>query len=40
MNKLTKALQECVNRREKAFIPYIMAGDGGLDRLKRPAYIP
>ena len=34
MNKLTKALQECENKGEKAFIPYVMAGDGGLDRLK------
>jgi tryptophan synthase alpha chain len=34
MNKLTKALQECESRGEKAFIPYIMAGDGGLERLK------
>ncbi|MFJ7638745.1 tryptophan synthase subunit alpha [Peribacillus sp. NPDC046944] len=34
MNKLTKVMQDCVNKGEKAFIPYIMAGDGGLDRLK------
>src|SRR3954454_21878628 len=34
MNKLTKALQESVNNGGKAFIPYIMAGDGGLERLK------
>ncbi|WP_057915092.1 tryptophan synthase subunit alpha [Peribacillus muralis] len=34
MNKLTKALEECQAKQEKAFIPYIMAGDGGLERLK------
>ncbi|QNK50948.1 tryptophan synthase subunit alpha [Brevibacterium sp. PAMC23299] len=34
MNKLTNALEECQTKQEKAFIPYIMAGDGGLDRLK------
>ncbi|CAH0200428.1 Tryptophan synthase alpha chain [Peribacillus sp. Bi96] len=34
MNKLTKALEDCQTNQEKAFIPYIMAGDGGLDRLK------
>lgn len=34
MNKLTNVLQESVNKGEKVFIPYIMAGDGGLDRLK------
>ncbi|WP_285766468.1 tryptophan synthase subunit alpha [Peribacillus sp. SI8-4] len=34
MNKLTMALKECQAKQEKAFIPYIMAGDGGLERLK------
>ncbi|MGE6378284.1 tryptophan synthase subunit alpha [Peribacillus muralis] len=34
MNKLIKALEECRAKQEKAFIPYIMAGDGGLERLK------
>lgn len=36
MSELTliKALTSCIDRGEKAFVPYIMAGDGGLDTLK------
>jgi tryptophan synthase alpha chain len=33
-NALTEKLTKLTNNREKAFIPYIMAGDGGLERLK------
>lgn len=31
---LTDAIQACVARGDKAFVPYIMAGDGGLSALK------
>ncbi|CAM3190892.1 tryptophan synthase subunit alpha [Filibacter tadaridae] len=31
---LTKAINACIGRGEKAFIPYIMAGDDGLHTLK------
>ena len=34
MNKLTYVMEELKKSGEKAFIPYIMAGDGGLGRLK------
>jgi tryptophan synthase alpha chain len=34
MNRLEKALKQTKERNEKAFVPYIMAGDGGLDALK------
>lgn len=30
---LQTAIEDCVAKGERAFIPYIMAGDGGLDRL-------
>lgn len=33
--KLTNAITTCVENSEKAFVPYIMAGDGGLDKLKK-----
>lgn len=33
MNRLEKALQIAREKNEKAFVPYIMAGDGGLDTL-------
>jgi tryptophan synthase alpha chain len=33
--KLDNAFIVCKERGEKAFIPYIMAGDGGLDKLKQ-----
>ncbi|MBE1553311.1 tryptophan synthase subunit alpha [Sporosarcina limicola] len=33
--KLTKAINDCIERREKAFVPYIMAGDDGLETLKK-----
>ena len=33
--KLTNAITTCVKKGEKAFVPYIMAGDGGLDKLKK-----
>lgn len=32
--KLEHALSNCLSKGEKAFIPYIMAGDGGLNQLK------
>ncbi|MGE7979069.1 tryptophan synthase subunit alpha [Psychrobacillus sp. NPDC093200] len=32
--KLTNALVNCLSSGDKVFIPYIMAGDGGLDQLK------
>jgi tryptophan synthase alpha chain len=32
---LTSAIVDCLKRGDKAFVPYIMAGDGGLDTLKR-----
>lgn len=31
---LTEAIQQKVQAGEKAFVPYIMAGDGGIERLK------
>ncbi|WP_342526520.1 tryptophan synthase subunit alpha [Chryseomicrobium sp. FSL W7-1435] len=34
MSRLTTAIQSRVDAGETAFIPYIMAGDGGLDALK------
>lgn len=33
-NRITEALQQVEQKGEKAFIPYIMAGDGGLSSLK------
>ncbi|WP_409305280.1 tryptophan synthase subunit alpha [Peribacillus sp. SCS-155] len=33
--RLEDALKNTLDRGEKAFIPYIMAGDGGLERLKQ-----
>lgn len=33
--KLTNAITNCVSKGEKAFVPYIMAGDGGLEKLKK-----
>lgn len=33
--KLTNAITNCVGKGEKAFVPYIMAGDGGLVKLKK-----
>lgn len=33
MNRLEKALQDTKVKNEKIFIPYIMAGDGGLNKL-------
>lgn len=33
--KLSTAIRDCVKSGEKAFVPYIMAGDGGLDKLKK-----
>jgi tryptophan synthase alpha chain len=32
---LTKAITDCVKRGDKAFVPYIMAGDGGLETIKK-----
>lgn len=32
---LTDAIVRCVNNGGKAFVPYIMAGDGGIEKLKR-----
>lgn len=34
MNRLEKAFETLKLRKEKAFVPYIMAGDGGLNLLK------
>ena len=34
MSEITQAIQAVHDRGEKAFVPYIMAGDGGLDKLK------
>lgn len=31
---LESAIRACVNRKNKAFVPYIMAGDGGIGALK------
>lgn len=33
MNRLTKAFERLKKKEEKAFVPYIMAGDGGLEKL-------
>lgn len=33
--KLTYAITNCVENGEKAFVPYIMAGDGSLEKLKK-----
>ena len=32
---LTNAITDCVTRGDKAFVPYIMAGDGGLETIKK-----
>src|SRR4051812_24077342 len=32
---LTNAITDCVTRGDKAFVPYIMAGGGGLDTIKK-----
>ncbi|MER2090180.1 MAG: tryptophan synthase subunit alpha [Sporosarcina sp.] len=32
---LTNAITDCVKRGDRAFIPYMMAGDGGLETLKK-----
>ncbi len=32
---LTNAINDCINGGDKAFVPYIMAGDGGLGTLKQ-----
>lgn len=34
-HKLTNAINNCTKRGEKAFVPYIMAGDGGIKTLKK-----
>lgn len=34
MKKVEKRIRECVSNGKKAFIPYMMAGDGGLDTLQ------
>lgn len=34
-NKLMNAIKDCVSKGDKAFVPYIMAGDGGIQTLKR-----
>ncbi|MDQ0217225.1 tryptophan synthase subunit alpha [Peribacillus cavernae] len=33
--RIDEALKTCIQKGEKVFIPYIMAGDGGLDKLKQ-----
>ncbi|MDP4156245.1 MAG: tryptophan synthase subunit alpha, partial [Bacillota bacterium] len=33
MNRIQQAFSELKKRNQKAFVPYIMAGDGGLDCL-------
>ncbi|WP_108668879.1 tryptophan synthase subunit alpha [Peribacillus acanthi] len=33
INKIQLSIQHALNKGEKAFVPYIMAGDGGLDSL-------
>ena len=35
LNKLTENLSTAKNQKEKGFIPYIMAGDGGLEKLNQ-----
>ena len=32
---LTNAITDCIGRGDKAFVPYIMAGDGGLETIKK-----
>jgi len=32
---LTNAITDCVTQGDKAFVPYIMAGDGGLETIKK-----
>lgn len=32
---LTNAITDCITRGDKAFVPYIMAGDGGLETIKK-----
>ena len=32
--QITEAIQACNKRGDKAFVPYIMAGDGGIEKLK------
>ncbi|WP_141434235.1 tryptophan synthase subunit alpha [Bacillus sp. 03113] len=34
MNRIVKAFNDLKNKNEKAFVPYIMAGDGGLEVLE------
>ncbi|QTD40009.1 tryptophan synthase subunit alpha [Sporosarcina sp. Te-1] len=34
MNQVEKSIRSCLERGDKAFVPYIMAGDGGLDTLR------
>ncbi|MBB4824634.1 tryptophan synthase alpha chain [Sporosarcina luteola] len=34
MNQVEKSIRSCIERGDKAFVPYIMAGDGGLDTLR------
>ena len=36
--KLEKAIQDKARVNEKLFVPYMMAGDGGLDRLEETIY--
>ena len=36
---LTNAITDCVTRGDKAFVPYIMAGDGGLETIKEKYFI-
>ena len=35
---LKSAIRACVNRKDKAFVPYIMAGDGGLGDVEGKAF--
>jgi tryptophan synthase alpha chain len=32
--RIDEALKKCMQKGEKVFIPYVMAGDGGLDKIK------
>ena len=34
-HQLTNAIHACIERGDKAFVPYIMAGDGGIETLKK-----
>lgn len=36
---LQTAIEDCVTKGDRAFIPYIMAGDGGLDRLGEQLFL-